>query len=45
MSEVIVKDDRRVICVADGEKCSTVTFYKTGSTVLSSRQIEIESGD
>lgn len=45
MSEVRVKDDRRVIRVADGEKCSTVTFYKNGSAVLSSGQIEIESGD
>lgn len=45
MSEVIVKDGHRVIRVADGEKCSTVTFYKNGSTVLSSGQIKIESGD
>ena len=44
MSEVIIKDDRKIIRVADGKSYSEVTYHKN-RIAISAGKIEIESGD
>ena len=40
MSEVIVKDGRKITRVTDGKICSEITFYNNGNITLSVRKIE-----